>query len=342
MNGDMAYSSDLECFADHLHDLCPEDLAERFREASGLKKEDFRQCSREFGDCLAAVDGSNSTLLESGSFAVAAVRAVASAYRNQERSRLATSPMRVLRIGPEEDSEAFKELYYECFGRKPETEVKCDEPDRAGAVLRDTLEYWVADRMVDDLSPGDCLLFDGALSVSHASHDPVLRDLLQKAGVKGILIAAVSKRTSSTWGGGYPLVRAVERFASSLGIQTPWFVEIPESLLDHQRYAQWQKGRLYVARLHQHADQAFKIEVPKSADEKAVFRTFTACAAYSGDGRLPGYPWPLLDAHRTVCITEDIREQIILDIIKNMSSKSMKFEDFRKIFGDIHDEFARY
>ena len=44
-----------------------------------------------------------------------------------------------------------------------------------------------------------------------------------------------------------------------------------------------------------------------------------ALAACAGDGRIPGYPYPLLDAHRTVAIDEPLVMQIQQDIRAGLS-----------------------
>ena len=70
-----------------------------------------------------------------------------------------------------------------------------------------------------------------------------------------------------------------------------------------------------------------------------IMSSITACC---DDGRIPGYPYPLLDAHRTVVIDQMLTEQIRQDLMKGFASQNMNREIFDLLFGDIHDDFKRY
>jgi hypothetical protein len=342
MNGDGIYQSDLDDVVKQIYGLCPSDLGERFGRESGLDIQDFRRCSADAQSRVAAVDGSNSMILEAGLLTIAAVRAVVSCYAGGKREFLSTTPLRLVRLGMEDEIVNFISIYEGCFGRTPESGLPGDDRSDAVAVIRDTLEHSAALHALDRMEAGDLLLLDGGLRVSHASHRPVLNDLLVKAGANDVMVAGISKHSSVTWGDGLPLVLSVDRYARRCGIRPPYYVRIPEELMDRHRYGQWQRGVVYVAKLHPRAPRAFKIEVPDYAGDKAVGDTFQACAAYADDARVPGYPFPLLDAHRKVRITEDIREHIFNDLIAEMNRTGMNREDFMQLFGDYHDEFNRY
>ncbi len=336
------YHRDLNEAVKQLYGLCPSDLGERFGRESGLDASDFCYCGTEAKCRVAAVDGSNSMILEAGLYSIAAVRAVVSCFAGGRREFLSATPIRLVRLGMENEVEDFISIYERCFGSPPESGLPGDDRSDAVGVIRDTLEHSAALHALDRIGAGDLLLLDGGLRVSHASHRPVLNDLLVKAGANGALVAGVSKHSTVTWGDGLPLVLSVDRYARRCGIRPPYYVRIPEELMDRHRYGQWQRGVVYVAKLHPRTPRAFKIEVPDYADEKAVRDTFQACAAYADDGRIPGYPYPLLDAHRKVRITEDIRENIYNDLIAEMNRTGMNREDFVQLFGDYHDEFNRY
>jgi hypothetical protein len=67
-----------------------------------------------------------------------------------------------------------------------------------------------------------------------------------------------------------------------------------------------------------------------------------ALAACAGDGRVPGYPYPLLDAHRTVSIDQPLVLQIQQDIKSGLSKQGIKNRTFEDLFGDLHGDFERY
>ena len=124
----------------------------------------------------------------------------------------------------------------------------------------------------------------------------------------------MAKRTRATWGGGHPLLPAIAGLAAQLGIAGPWWTKIDEHLPDHTEYRQGRHGELYVASLHPRVSRPMKMELPKGTGEEAAAATMQALAACADDGRIPGYPYPLLDAHRTVVIDEPLVMQIQQDI----------------------------
>ncbi|MDI6720423.1 MAG: DNA double-strand break repair nuclease NurA [Methanomicrobiales archaeon] len=337
-----AYGKGIYRILERIIAYSPKNLVDLFSAESGLGPASYAACGTGFEGSIAAVDGSNAIVLDAGSYAVAAVRAGESTFREGTRlHRGITSPC-LAAIGPERKCEEFVKLYRRCFQTIPETPLYSDDPVQASAVLRDTLEYSVARRLADTLDAGDLLLLDGALTASHASHQPVILDLLKRCRRRGVLLAAVTKRSSVTWGNGYPLVPAAAGLADRCGIDHPWYVGIPDSLLEAPRFKEWQQGAIFVARLHPRACRAFKVELPRYAQPEAIERTFAALARYSDDGRIAGYPVPLMEAHRLVKIDRDLVEQMRQDLIGAMSGAGMRIEDYLTMFGDIHDEFERY
>jgi hypothetical protein len=84
------------------------------------------------------------------------------------------------------------------------------------------------------------------------------------------------------------------------------------------------------------------MELPKGIGEQAAAATMQALAACADDGRIPGYPYPLLDAHRTVVIDEPLVMQVRQDIRSGLSKHGMQHRTFEDLFGDLHGEFERY
>lgn len=65
-----------------------------------------------------------------------------------------------------------------------------------------------------------------------------------------------------------------------------------------------------MASLHPQYRRPLKMELPKGMGLDTTEKTFAAMAACADDGGVPGYPYPLLDAHRTVVIDEALVQQI--------------------------------
>ncbi|MCX6686830.1 MAG: DNA double-strand break repair nuclease NurA, partial [Methanoregula sp.] len=167
-------------------------------------------------------------------------------------------------------------------------------------------------------------------------------DALTACLEKDIGLAGVSKRSSATWGGGHPLLPAMYGLAQSYNIQAPWWIRIDPAILDHTQFLQWQHGDMYVACLHPRARSPLKIELLHNIDEREVQQIMDRLATCSGDGRLPGYPYPLFDAHRTVVLTEDLVEQVKSDLMGSIAESGIDRQTYEILFGDYHDEFARY
>lgn len=326
--------------AGRIRSKVPGDLIGKFRETCGITKDDFVSCTPRSCGEVCAIDGSNVMLLESGSMSLAVVRAAQTTFRDMERTRRSVTPLHFSLIGPEEENQDFPVLYADCFGQPPGKPLTNEDSARAAEVLRDTVEYWVTETMAGELGAGALLLRDGPLRVSHESHNPVLTRIVLACRDREIGLAGISKRSAATWGGGHPLLPAVAGLARECGVRAPWWITIDPAILDHQPHAQWQHGQMYVACLHGHSAGPLKIELPKGTkDAGLVMDRLAACSA---DGRIPGYPYPLLDAHRTVVLTKELTDQLRGDLVGSLTNAGIDRQTYEILFGDYHDAFARY
>ncbi|RXE55070.1 hypothetical protein ABH15_12585 [Methanoculleus taiwanensis] len=339
------YRESVARLAGRIREYAPADIIDRFARVSRFDPSSFLTCPSGFEGTVCAVDGSNALLLDAGSFSAAVVRASASSYRGGVRHGRATTPMHLVAVHPDGCNDEFEALFSDCFASSPKALLYHDDPLQNAAVMRDTLEYWVALEMAGTLDAGDLILIDGTLRVSHASHDEILVRLMNLCNLRGILLAAVTKRTSLTWGGGYPIVPAAEGLAKKYGVPEPWFVRVSglEAILDRQQSRPWkQRGDQYIARLHHRSQRAFKVELPRYDSCETVATVFSGLAAYADDGRITGYPYPLLDAHLTTKIGKDAVDQIRQDLMRGMAEQGMSHREYVRLFGDYHDEFDRY
>lgn len=339
---DPDYGGTVNAAASRIRTIIPANLVEKFTDASGISQKDFQMCNPARCGEICAIDGSNVILMESGSMALALIRAAQTTFQDMERSRRSLTPMTFALIGPEAENTDFSVLYHDCFGMFPGTPLSNDDRSKAAGILRDTVEYWITEQMATGLAPGALLLRDGPLRVSHASHDPVLARIEQTCRNRNISLAGVSKRTTATWGGGHPLLPSVSGLAEALGVKTPWWIPIDPTILDHTQFPQWQHGQMYIASLHPRARSPLKIELPKNLPTGKVQEIMGRLASCSGDGRIPGYPYPLFDAHRTVALTEEVVDQVHHDLMGSIVASGIDRQTFEILFGDYHDEFARY
>ena len=221
----------------------PEDLVLKFAEKSGMTKADIHPITPGPAGIVSAVDGSNAMIAEGGSISLAAIRAARTTFNGNERENRSVTPLTLVTIGPGHRNTDFDELFEECFGLPPHKGLDNADPERASAILRDTLEYWVTLQTAKTLPAGALLLMDGALRVSSQNHEPVLADITKTAGEQNLLLASVAKRTRATWGGGHPLLPALSGLVEKLGITGPWWAKIDGHLLDHAEYRQGGTGK---------------------------------------------------------------------------------------------------
>ena len=333
------YTDAVKEAAGRIRSTIPADLVEKFAKISGITPGDFHPCPPAPCGEVCAIDGSNVTLLESGSLALAVVRAAQTTFRDMERTKRSVTPMSFALIGPEAENQDFPVLYADCFGHPPGKPLDNEDIARAAGILRDTVEYWVTERMANELPAGALLLRDGPLRVSHESHNPVLTRIALACRDREIGLAGISKRSTATWGGGHPLLPSVFGYAKSRNIKAPWWIRIDPKILDHTPHAQWQHGEMYVACLHPRSRGPLKIELTKDADAAGIMARLAGCSA---DGRIPGYPYPLFDAHRTVALTEEIVDQVKGELLGRLAEAGIDRQTYEILFGDYHDEFARY
>jgi len=336
------YGESVATAARRIREHVPGDLVDRFSDTCSMSADDLHPIARAPPGTVSAVDGSNAMVLESGSMAFAAVRAARTTFLANERDGRAVTPLMLVTIGPGHRNEDFDRLFSECFGAPPRRGLDNADPERASAILRDTLEYWVAQETARALPSGSLLLLDGALRFSNQNHEPVLAEIIRTAQAGGLYLAAVAKRTRATWGGGHPLLPALSGLAARARIAGPWWTRIDEHILDHTEYRQGRHGDIYVASLHPQAKRPLKMELPKGTGHDRAAETMQALAACAGDGRIPGYPYPLLDAHRTVAISDALVLQVRQDLMAGLARLGIGNRQFDDLFGDLHGDFERY
>jgi hypothetical protein len=342
MNARESYEMSVSTALRKIQDHVPEDLVQKFAAKSGITKEDIHLIPPSPSGTVSAIDGSNAMVLTGGSIALAAIRAARTTFTGNERTGRSVTPLTLVTIGPGHRNHDFDELYQECFGTPPKKGLDNADPERASAILRDTLEYWVALETAKTMPAGALLLLDGALRVSSQNHEPVLANIISTAQERGLLLAGVAKRTSATWEGGHPLLPALSGLVAEMGITGPWWTAIDDHLLDHTEYHQGRHGQIVVASLHPDVSRPLKMELPKGTDATTAAATMQALAACAGDGRIPGYPYPLLDAHRTVAIREELVDQVQQDLKAGLVKQGIGNTRFEDLFGDLHGDFERY
>ena len=257
-----SYEESITLIVERIAHQVPYDLAEQFTAHSGLTKDSLHSIRETTPGIVCAIDGSNAIIAESGSFALAAIRAAKTTFENGERQARAMTPLSVVSVGPDEYNEDFSLLMRDCFGASPEKALENTDAERVAEILRDTLEYWIALGAAQELPKGSLLLLDGALRVTDTNHEKILDRIVTTAKDRGVLLAAITKRTRATWGGGHPLLPAVAGLAERAGIRSPWWARIEEKILDSEVYRRGRRGDTLLPPSTEKAFQ-LQLELPK-------------------------------------------------------------------------------
>lgn len=292
----------------------------------GIGSDDYVRIVPADDRAITAVDGSNATVYSTPFFTLDVFRGAVTWYARQERVMLRQTPLRIFRIGDGQD-EDYADVHRDYFGCEPAVPLDMGDTLAAEAAFRDTIEYGLAMAAAREASPGTLLLLDGALYAEHPSHAPILDAITDTCRERGLLLAAVTKNAGATWDGKQPLVPAAVKGAATLGIQPPWYLKVKEG---------------YVACLHSSSARGFLVTVPDAYGDEEVSAVCSALSSYAGDGRVVGYPYPLMDAHRYAVIRHDLVRHVRNDIIAGCATQSINYLDYEDILGDYHDELNRY
>ncbi|MES2153629.1 MAG: hypothetical protein V4510_00650 [bacterium] len=213
----------------------------------------------------AAIDGSHAVLVDNGAIWAVAVRAACVTWpgpRTQPPTRIhATTPA------------AAQGLLDDAFAVVGLEAPRASSAEAWAEALRSLAEFNAIQQAV--MRPGTVLV-DGALR-GLPRHAQAMADRIEAAAHPHTVVIGVSKR-SAIEADGVPLAAWLQRN----GPAGCWAVDVAAGS--------------YVARLHDRAQHAFRIDAP---DLAAVARLLPSCR----DAAYVGYPYPLAVAHNAVALT---------------------------------------
>ena len=197
-------------------------------------------------------------------------------------------------------------------------------------LLRDHEEWVLVDRCVTEAAPGAMVLVDGDLETDWRVPPSWLADLLARAAVRGVVVAAVTKRSSLSRGGA-PLLGCLEiEAARELGPRALWWAPVARSRAG---------ARVVAARLDADAPYAFRVDVSPGVDpEQALSALSTLC----DDAGFPGYPYPLTVADRLAACPGWLRQDTWYEVDELLDRAGVAPEVRERAFADRHDLMERY
>jgi hypothetical protein len=197
-------------------------------------------------------------------------------------------------------------------------------------LLRDHEEWVLVDRCVEEASPGAMVLVDGDLETDWRVPPSWLSDLLGRAAARGVVVAAVTKRSSLSRGGA-PLLGALEIEAGrELGPRAMWWAPVARSRAG---------VRVVAARLDPDAPYAFRVDLSPGADPE---QALSALSAVCDDAGFPGYPYPLTVADRLAACPPWLRQDTWFEVDELLDQAGVPAEVRERAFADRHDRMERF
>ena len=176
------------------------------------------------------------------------------------------------------------------------------------------------------LSPGDCLVMDGSLSMGgHTRREPA-RSTMEDARTKDVVFCGLSKSTDLCLDNGWPLLDYFRDKYSDRRI-TPWYVDIgrppanPRAGDVHTMVVMLHGATNWLYRLDM--DAVTRAEIgPKGVEE-----VLASIAIHSDDAYLPGYPYGLSYADRYAQVRHGEAKVYATQIIAMMDKPARRITD---------------
>lgn len=256
---------------------------------------------------MVAVDGSYSFLLNMSSMWLAVVRTGALAYLFRDGgyrlidNRRLEVPILVSteRSVVEKQSDLHRQLF-------EATRLSGDHPKAMMSEFRHYMEGELTLRMAEQKSNA-IIAVDGTLASFHkeSNHLHQIRDVCEE---KGSILVGISKDSYSHAFGG---VKTDEELLNRKNGMA--YVRVPSRF--EEKHRGFLHGNVYFAKLHPDSPKWFRVDVGTYKEDPSF--VFSHVAHYAKSGLCPGYPYPLLEAHRfavTIRQFRDIYEELLLRV----------------------------
>lgn len=249
---------------------------------------------------MVAIDGSYSFLWSMSDIWLAAVRVAVLEYQSdgggfhkadlQFHDRAITVSTNADTVAQMDD--LHRALYEATEGSKEQHKDMVNE-------FRRTLEAQVALRIARERR-GRLLALDGSLA-SFPRQADYIGPLLVACEAGDHMLVGVSKDSMTH---AFRRVLTDEDFLGK--VKGMGFVRVPAEF--EQRQRNLLRGDVYFARLHPQTPKWFRIDLGTPRDHAA--EVFSQLAAFSSSAICPGYPYPLLEAHRAAVTIRQFRQQL--------------------------------
>lgn len=256
---------------------------------------------------MVAVDGSYSFLLNISSMWLAIVRVGGLGYTFRDGGyRLVDSEKLeapILVSTERRVVERQSDLHLQLFEA---TRLSGDRPRAMMNEFRHHLEGELTLQMARERE-GAIIAVDGTLASFHKESNH-LHETRTECERRGNILVGISKDSNSHAFGG---VRTDEELLNRKNGMA--FVRVPAGY--EEKHRGFLHGDVYFARLHPDSVKWFRVDVGTFKDDPSF--VFSNLAHYAMSGLCPGYPYPLLEAHRfavTIRQFKDVYEEVLLHL----------------------------
>jgi len=272
-----------------------------------------------------AVDGGQITVVDARCLAVVATRASTVRFRGGSCVLEDEGTVRVSVLGSGESDAARAALDLDGV-LAPDCSVDAN-------LVRDRWEWDAVARAVEACEPGGVVLADGDLQPDWRIPSTWLRELLDVAFARDVVVAAITKHSSLARGGA-PLLGQLELEAAALyGPRTTWWTPLGRVRSDVGDGIQ-----VLAARLDADARFAFRVDVPGWADAEDVL---SRIASLCDDAAFPGYPYPLTVADRLAACPGWLAAEVRMQLDDAFDRAGVPLEVRERAFADRHRMMER-
>ncbi|PJA28021.1 MAG: hypothetical protein CO189_05545 [candidate division Zixibacteria bacterium CG_4_9_14_3_um_filter_46_8] len=297
-------------------DVCPE----RIRSALGGNKV----------DTIVAIDGGSSSLLASGNFEIGVCRASMVTFHNERRISFEVTPEWIVPAG-----EGLSSPIISAFCNTNQATMDCVSEWRFMTnICREMLEYSCLRSLAGRDDNPAMILIDGALGCPSGVDPADYSDLLLQLHRKNKVVVCVSKSSTLRWADNCPLLSRMAEMTMERPKGDIWFLRISELRDGYEESADI--PNLYLANLYAGLGPILRLDIPSiyGRDEESII---CALAGHAEDPEFPGYPYPLVEAHRLARILP-ARKKELFGLIKMLAVDSGVGDTvFDAAFADYHD-----
>ena len=199
-------------------------------------------------------------------------------------------------------------------------------------LVRDRWEWEAVSRSVDDVEPGGTVLVDGDLQPDWRIPSSFLRDVLERAQAREVVVAGVTKHSSLARGGA-PLLGWLEREAElGVGTRAMWWAPIGRVRGDVGGV------QVVAARLDPDARFSFRVDLPTWAEPDVALARLSALC---DDAAFPGYPYPLSVVDGLAACPGWLRDDVRVQLDELLDRAGVPLDVRDRAFTDRHTLMER-